>query len=86
MINPDNRVPGIGRMAGITACGAGDVCRRFAGGGRAVVTGITGSRYTRMIKLKDRLPCTGRMAGVTVVFGSDMRCRFSCGSDAVMTA
>ena len=43
MINPDYRVPGIGRMTGITACGAGDVCRRFAGCGRAVVTGITGS-------------------------------------------
>lgn len=59
MINLGYRVPCYGRMAGITACGAGYVRRRFAGGCRAVVTGITVSRYTRMIKLNYRLPRAG---------------------------
>jgi len=84
MINPDNGVPGIGRMAGITTGGAGDMGRGFAGGGRSVVTGITVSYYSRMVNLDDRLPPAGCMAGAAAIVAGDVCRRFSGGGGAVM--
>ena len=59
VVNPDDRVPGSGRMAGITTGGAGDMRRRLACGVRAVVTGITVSYHSRMVHIDDRFPPAG---------------------------
>lgn len=65
------RCPGRGSMTIIAGIAGLDMCRRFACGRCAIVTGIAGTGHIAVIKMCRR-PCRRRVAAATVIATLDV--------------
>ncbi len=80
----NRRQPGDGRVAVVAIIAARNVCRVFAGGCYAIMTGSAGPDYLRVIDRVSGYPDIRRMAIFTDVAGLDVRCILTGGIGAVV--
>ncbi len=78
------RQPADGRVAVVAVIAARNVCRVFAGGCHAIMTGPAGPDYLCVIHREHWCPHVGRMAIFTDITGLNVRCILTGGIGAVV--